>query len=344
MGTRSTGVSEVVPAVLPVRVRRLVRTHAKYRPVVIVGRNNGVGLTSDAQLLRAALEEEHAVHYFGTRGVPFMDMLTNRNHLRDAIVLYVERVHALWMPFGHKSALIPNQERYPRRQLWRLNFVDTVFCKSMQAQEVFSFYHRNSVYTGFTSRDNIDLSVQPDYDAAFHLAGKSTFKGTQALLNVWAKHPYWPLLTVVAHPNSEWNDRGAANIRLIKSTLSREELLRLQNSCGLHICPSMAEGWGHYIVEGASCRALVVTTDASPMNEHITNERGCLIRADYAGDRHLGRLYIPAERDIENAMERVLDMDIARRISLGLAARAWYLKNNETCAERLRNAVLSLDD
>lgn len=314
------------------------------RPVILVGRNNGVGLTSDAALIRRALEGDREVRYFGARSVPLAGFLFNRDRLRDAVIVFIERVHALWLPFGKRHVIIPNQERFPRRQLWRLRHVDAVFCKSQDAEGIFSHFHRNAVFTGFTSCDNLDRTIQPDYGAAFHLAGRSSFKGTQELLDVWAGHPHWPQLTVVAHPTSPWDSRGAANVLMIRQILPHAEIARLQNACGLHICPSLAEGWGHYIAEGAACRALVMTTDGPPMNELISESRGCLIRSDCVGERHLGRMFRPQAGALEESMEKVLAMSEGERRSLGQAARSWFEENDRAFSERLRAAIGRFDD
>jgi len=238
---------------------------------------------------------------------------------------------------------MPNQERFPKRQLWRLGFVDTVLCKSNQAREIFSNYHKNTVYTGFTSPDHFDATVERDFNSAFHLAGKSTFKGTDVLLRAWEKHPEWPRLTVVAHENSRWLTDGARNVSLIKQTLPETELVRLQNHCGMHICPSYAEGWGHYIAEGASCGAMILTTDAPPMNEIITEERGCLIKAERMGWRHLGCMYQATESSIETSIRKTLDMSVAERSSYGAKARKWFGDNKPVFAERLTAAINDLD-
>ncbi len=323
-----------------------MKTATAVRPVILVGRNNGVGLTCDTAILRRAFEGSRTVVSCGTRAVPFGGFILNRRRLRDAAIVFVERIHALWLPFGHRRILIPNQERFPLRHIWRLPLVEEVLCKSADAYDIFSRLHANAVFTGFTSRDNLMPRIEPDYSAFFHLAGKSTFKGTQPLLDCWAAHPHWPLLSVVTHPNSKWNDHGAANILIIKRTLSREELVMLQNSCGVHLCPSVAEGWGHSIVEGASCRALVLTTDASPMNEEITGERGCLIRSRFAGPRpgYLGRIFVPDEGALEECVEKVLAMSIAERRRKGQAARAWFEENDARFTARMREVAERIDD
>jgi glycosyltransferase involved in cell wall biosynthesis len=66
-------------------------------------------------------------------------------------------------------------------------------------------------------------------------------------------------------------------VRLL-SRITDAELLYEMNAAQIHLCPSRAEGWGHYITEGLSVGALVIATDGSPMNEHVRPEHGILVR------------------------------------------------------------------
>jgi glycosyltransferase involved in cell wall biosynthesis len=59
--------------------------------------------------------------------------------------------------------------------------------------------------------------------------------------------------------------------------LPAEKLNSLQSTCGIHVCPSETEGFGHYINEARGVGAIVVTTDCSPMNELIRPEYGILV-------------------------------------------------------------------
>ena len=54
----------------------------------------------------------------------------------------------------------------------------------------------------------------------------------------------------------------------------------LQSVAGVHICPSLIEGWGQYIDEGRRAKAVVLTLDAPPMNELIKDgTTGILVKA-----------------------------------------------------------------
>ena len=55
----------------------------------------------------------------------------------------------------------------------------------------------------------------------------------------------------------------------------------------VHVCPSSREGFGHYINEARSVSAVIITVDAPPMNEFVTNATsGILIPA--LGLRQIG--------------------------------------------------------
>ena len=58
----------------------------------------------------------------------------------------------------------------------------------------------------------------------------------------------------------------------------------LQSVAEVHMCPSLIEGWGQYIDEGRRAKAVVLTLDAPPMNELITDKSngvstGVLVKA-----------------------------------------------------------------
>jgi glycosyltransferase involved in cell wall biosynthesis len=109
-----------------------------------------------------------------------------------------------------------------------------------------------------------------------HVAGKSKLKGTDVIIETWLKNPHFPHLTIL-QKNLDGTIPSAPNITYISEHISEDYLIKLMNKCEVHLCPSAAEGFGHYIGEALSCGAFVITTDAPPMNELITPTRGLLI-------------------------------------------------------------------
>lgn len=304
------------------------------KSALIIGRQNGAGLEQDAALIVRALEAAG----YETRCVDPRDwraLLFSR--FRCDVAVHLERVFPWWNGRAKKRVLIPNQERFPARNIRRLAGMDAILCKTRHAQEIFGRLHGTVRYIGFTSPDRLVSGATPDYGRFFHLAGRSTVKGTDVLLDLWARHPEWPELTLVQHPDNA-PASVPPNVRLISRRVDDAELKALQNTCGAHLCPSRSEGWGHYIVEAMSCRAVVVTTDGAPMNELVTGDRGVLVPSGRTEARHLGtNFYVDAE-GLESAIGALVQSSDAGKERLGQAARNWFEQNDGRFAPNLADA------
>jgi len=310
----------------------------------IIARKNGVGLDRDVDLMRSVLCEIGQVDWRSQKKPePVLSQLRtllvgDLRRSRSRLFLLTERVPRLLGRLPGIVALVPNQERFPRRHLNRLRHVDHVLCKTRHAASVFSAYTDNVRYIGFTSNDRNLPAITPDYSRFFHLAGKSTLKGTNVLVEVWAKHPEWPELTII---ESEVNANRTIpkNVTLITDFVEEEALRKMQNEHGVHLCTSLSEGWGHYIVEAMSCGALVVTTDGPPMNELVTPERGVLVPWHKSEPRHLGTDWHIDPEAFEIAIQKVLDMPKSQKSLLGNAARTWFEENDRAFRRRFSEFI-----
>ncbi|MDE0206346.1 MAG: glycosyltransferase [Candidatus Tectomicrobia bacterium] len=292
------------------------------RDVAIVGRNNKYGLTRDAEILRqglASIGVQAAV--WDMRKRSWIDRL-RRSKVAD-LVVHLERVHPAWLAGALHHVLIPNQERFPKRHIRRLRRINRVLAKTRHAEQLFANLGVHSLHLGFISADRYDPSVSRDWGRFFHLAGGSTLKGTEDVLALWDAHPEWPELVLVQN-QANAPDSVPPNVTLRCGYLDDSELKRLQNACGVHLCPSRSEGWGHNIVEALSCGAVVVTTDAPPMNEHVTPDCGVLVPISRFEPRHLGRKFFVDCHALEQAIERLAAASPGSARSLGQKARARF--------------------
>ncbi|KAJ3217743.1 hypothetical protein HDU81_000748, partial [Chytriomyces hyalinus] len=125
----------------------------------------------------------------------------------------------------------------------------------------------NDKLTGVSSEDQLRTQ---DFHGFFHSYGYSTAKSTPQLIECWMRHPEWPKLVMIGNlpdfVKSPNETEAPSNIEF-KSRLHQDEMKQLQMSHGVHLCPSTAEGYGHYINEARSLGAVLVTTDFPPMNE-----------------------------------------------------------------------------
>ena len=183
-----------------------------------------------------------------------------------------------------------------------------------------------------------DETTQKDYQSFFHLAGRSTLKGTETILKLWEKHPEWPLLTIVQCKENA-PQSAPENVRLITDYIPHEEIKQHLNTHGIHLCTSLSEGWGHYIVEAMSCKAVVITTDAPPMNELVTPATGIPVPYHHSEPRHLGINFHIDPDKLEQNILQLLTMSPDKKAEYGQQARDWFLKNDTRFKQSLPNTL-----
>lgn len=321
--------------------------------VNILVRNSGLGLNRDAAIVAEVLQDAgfqvrvNSLHnklfqkpYFQT----FIKLLSNKSlKLQHEVYqafsqtilgkpiydinLFLEFVVPQWFPYARVNCLIPNQEWFLDSWLPHLKNVDKILCKTKYAEEIFQNLGCQTEFISFTSLDRLNKTSAKPYDTFLHLAGKSLQKGTQKIIDLWLRHPEWPLLKIINNrPKSPVV--AADNIEYITKYIDDRLLREYQNYHNIHLCPSEAEGFGHYIGEAASCQAVIVTTNAPPMNELILPERGILVDYHDRQVQRLGDNYYVDAGDLERKIEEVLAMDLRSKKQLGENARAWYEDND----------------
>ena len=117
---------------------------------------------------------------------------TPRAHASRADVnLMLEHVWLQYLSTAPINVAVPNPEWFDRHDRRFLADIDSVWAKTSYTRELFRALGCSTTYIGFDSEDRYDAAIakQRTY---FHLAGKSTMKGTDRLLRVWQRHPEWP--------------------------------------------------------------------------------------------------------------------------------------------------------
>jgi len=311
------------------------------KKINIIARTNGVGLDRDVDLIHDTLASAgFDVTVSHCRAIsPLRSLFPGKPQFDTNI--FLERVFPRWLGSAKKNLLIPNQERFPKRHIKHLKKIDRILCKSHHAEQIFSDLGFSTSFISFTSTDLIDTSITPDYQSFFHLAGRSTLKGTETILELWNKHPDWPTLTIVQCQENAPSS-VPSNVKLITDYIPHDEIKTLLNQHGVHLCTSLSEGWGHYIVEAMSCKATVITTNAPPMNELITPARGIPIDYKHSEPRHLGTNFHISPSKLESQIQQLLLMKPEQKRNYGENARQWFEENDQAFRENLPKLIATL--
>ncbi|WP_107671132.1 glycosyltransferase [Cyanothece sp. BG0011] len=314
---------------------------------IITVDNNG-GLTRDAKILKSILDNAgfkvsvfevgkptigHKLHKIYSYGELFFSENFKGSPPYD-VNLFLQDVIPTWFSYAKVNCLIPNQEWFRDEFLPFLPKFDYILCKTKYAQSIFNELGCRTEFISFTSLDCWDQQQEKNYDQFFHLAGSSSIqKGTKTIIDLWSRHPEWPCLTIRQKKKSF--HAAVPNIQYIHNFLDDETLRKYQNKVGIHLCPSEAEGFGHYILEAMSTKALTLTTNAPPMNELITDERGLLVNYQQTKPQRLGTNYYVDPQHLEEKIEEILSMSYQQRKELAEKARNWYLENDKFFRQKI---------
>jgi glycosyltransferase involved in cell wall biosynthesis len=322
--------------------------------VHLVARNNGAGLTRDLEILGRALVDagfDLTVSAIGQGGLSRQVQLLalraklvwwrlryGATHGRFDVNLMDERVRPKYLPLARRNVLLPHPEWFDPQWKGYLGALDRVFAKTRHAVPIFEALGCRTDFVGFTSIDRrlAQIEREPTF---FHLGGRSGNKGTQPLIDLWLRKPSWPLLTIIQRKPMRLPAAMPANLRLITDYLDDAELRILQNRHIFHLCPSETEGFGHHLVEGMSVGAITLATDAPPMNEMVTNERGVLVAYARTGTQQLATTYFVDDAALERGVERMLSLSADERRALSERARAWWEHNDGAFRQRLAAAI-----
>lgn len=237
--------------------------------IAIVTNMNGIGLERDFEILRDILvEHEHAV-----TAVQF-DVI-NEAELDGPmydLAIFLEVAPLNLMCIAPVKWIFANPEWCKPDRVKAIDaHFDKIFAKTREAERQLRRLFGNRVfYTGFMARDRLIATLNRRWEF-LHVGGNSAFRGTQAVIDAWR----WQFrgeeidahLTVVGTAKREVAGiEDDPRIEFLER-IDDFELQVLQNINLFFLHPAGTEGFGHALHEALSCGAIVLTTDAPPMNE-----------------------------------------------------------------------------
>lgn len=288
----------------------------------LITRDNGAGLSTDMALLEEIFRE--AGHE-----VSRIDWTSHKMDHCD-VGIFLELLQPKLLKYMDNAIGVFNMEWFMAPWARFMSNMTQMWAKSDEAYDIFirSGFSKTAYKTGFASRD-LHIPGVEKQDRCLHLKGHSDLKNTTAILEAWRRHPGLPPLTIVSNNPIERVPDGVA----VLSHVPTDELAMLMNQSYVHLCPSRTEGWGHYITEGMSTGAIVVATNASPMNEHVSPERGILVEPRAKIARGLVHEYDVHPDAIAEAVFAAMRMSHGEREMMSALARQHITSLNQEFKE-----------
>ena len=235
---------------------------------LISNNRNQTGLTHDVDLLQ------------GVWHLVFEDTKFRRVHHAHPecpeadINVFFEILNPSLFTYAGTNIWIPNPEW--TYKTWEPYFgqLDQIWCKTHHAVEIFKPFNANTHYVGWSSIAK-GVPERKNYSKAIVMAGKNMFRHPQVIINSYLllKEEYrskLPELHVVydsTRMNVVLPEELKKNIKLYPNTLKDSEYNELLAECGLAICLSSAEGFGHAVNEAASAGCNLILSDIPAFRE-----------------------------------------------------------------------------
>ena len=294
------------------------------------------GLINDTKILENKLKEKYKVDKFICEERDIYTIKQNKTYDKQ---FFIEHIYPNLLNNSICNIFVPNLEFINKNDfsLMKCKHIKYIIAKTKCAYEsLYKLFGDKVLKWNWTSIDRNISRIHPDFTQYLHIKGKSRFKNSQIILYLWMKHPEWPMLHIVHH--GEINKNGfleinqpilmKENITLYQYELDNDTLESLMNRCGNHICPSETEGFGHYINEARSVGAVIITTNAAPMNEFITDKYGFLVNTTECKTIGLGHFYKFNEIELENTIQQCVSTSWNLKLIQSNIGKNMYKQNH----------------
>lgn len=180
---------------------------------------------------------------------------------------------------------------------------------------------------------NLSLVCSCSYGGSFH-------KGTRLVIDCWLSKPEFPQLDLFIYDHEHHGLFGlehdnriheANNINLTTSRVDAFALGRAIAEASFFLCPSVMEGYDHYVNQARASGGVIVTSNAPPLNELISSSAmGVYVKdtkrvKDAKQQGHEQQQAALSVDDICGAVERVIDdISLSKRQAMAEKARREY--------------------
>jgi len=250
--------------------------------VNIIGNfTKNTGLMQDSGILRGILTAVLGENVQMFR-VPYVLPQCNEADIN----FFLEVINPSLFAYARTNIWIPNPEWTYKAWIPYAEMVDEIWVKTREAEEIFKKITTKPVkYIGWTS---IDKVWNPDTDKKnYHKAivpvGKNIYRSPKPLFQaymkiketnsaLYSKLPTLHLVYSPQHMTIKVPDEISEKVVVKSEVLKESEFDELMKECGLCVCLSLSEGFGHVVNEAMSAGCHLLLSPIRPFKEDVVGD------------------------------------------------------------------------
>ena len=312
------------------------------------------GLMQDVNLLRAAL----AAFIPDVKVIKVPHMLPECPEAE--LNIFLEVINPSLFAFARKNVWIPNPEWTYKTWIPYLKMIDEVWAKTQESYDIFRGMGVKTIFTGWSSLDKRwDISEKKNYHKAIVPVGRNIYRYPKAILQAYDRirqrdpvtYKKLPELHIVYDPKTmqiyvppEIADKVVQH----SEVMSESEYNSLMKECGLCVCLSLTEGFGHVVNESMSAGCNLLLSPISPFIKDLAPEPLTSVYYTFASktEDHPDCLGVLVDSDIESIVSQLeiyALVHFEHRRQGSVQAREMYIKRHNAWIANMKE-VLEKED
>jgi hypothetical protein len=276
--------------------------------------------------------------------------------------IFIETINPSLFAYARKNIWIPNIEW--TRRTWEpyMGMVDEIWVKTREAEDVFTQLTKTTIRNiGWTSIDKgWDTTMKKNYHKAFVPVGKNLYRYPRPILQAYMRikennptlYDKLPTLHVVYSPEhmqvtvpESIQDKVIIKAEVMKDT-EYDELLK---ECGVCICTSLAEGFGHAVNEAMSVGCNLILSPIRPFVDDLVGEvqtgvEYCEKLNSQEQTDCIGTLVDVSIQSICDALERFVNTSFKEKRSSSEVIRQVYETRHKTWVTNMKELLPTVFD
>lgn len=265
---------------------------------------------------------------------------------------FIEVINPSLFAYAAKNIWIPNPEWTYKTWLPYGRMVDEIWVKTHEAYKLFSDWNVTTLkYIGWTSIDKV-MPQTKNYGKAMVPSGKNVWRNPRPIIQVYmaiqrqnpALFAKLPELHIVHSPEAiplpPLPEQVVGKIILHSEVMAEKEYDELLQECGLCLCMSAAEGFGHAVNEAMSVGSVLMVSPIDPFLEIAP--RNSLWVSELKTTSHpqcLGTLMDVDLRSMMETLQMYVDMSHHQRVQMSQEARETYESRHHIFVARLTEVL-----